>query len=73
MILIMRKSSPPRSKPPSPKGFILGRAGFARISAVEGLALTPEMQATLERFDREGLNADERRRRIIASFRSSTR
>lgn len=73
MILTMRKSTSPRSKRPSPKGFILGRAGFARISAVEGIALTPEMQTTLERFDREGLSADERRRRIIAGFRSSTR
>lgn len=69
----MRKSPSPGSQPPSPKGFILGRAGFARISAVEDLALTPEMQSALERFDREGLSADERRRRIIARFSSSTR
>ena len=72
MFLTMRKSPHSRSKPLSPKGFILGRASFARISAVEGIALTPEMQSTLERFDREGLSADERRHRIMASFRSAT-
>ena len=61
----------PRSRPrPSPPslGFVLGRERFARISAVEGVALTDEMRATLERFDREGLSADERRRAILARF-----
>ena len=55
------------SVPPS-RGFVLGRERFARISAVEGIALTDEMRATLERFDREGLSADERRRAILARF-----
>ncbi len=54
-----------RPSPPS-RGFVLGRERFARISAVEGNALTDEMRATLERFDREGLSADERRRAILA-------
>jgi len=58
-----------RSRPPPPsRGFVLGRERFARISAVEGIALTDEMRATLERFDREGLSADERRRAILARF-----
>ncbi len=56
-----------RPSPPS-RGFVLGRERFARISAVEGIALTDEMRATLERFDREGLSADERRRAILARF-----
>ena len=63
----------PRSRPrpfPSPpsRGFVLGRERFARISAVEGVALTDEMRATLERFDREGLSAEERRRAILAAL-----
>ncbi len=57
----------PFPSPPS-RGFVLGRERFARISAVEGIALTDEMLATLERFDREGLSADERRRAILARF-----
>lgn len=47
---------------------MLGRERFARISAVEGVALTDEMRATLERFDREGLSAEERRRAILAAL-----
>jgi hypothetical protein len=49
-------------------GFTLGRAGFAQISAVEGIALTAEMRETMRRFDREGLSASERRRAIISRF-----
>jgi hypothetical protein len=60
-----------RSRPIKSKaslGFVLGRERFARISAVEGIALTTEMRATLERFDREGLSPAERRRAIMARF-----
>jgi hypothetical protein len=60
---------PPPTSRPRPAGFVLGRAGFARISAVEGIALTPEMRAALDSFDREGLSAEERRARIVARFR----
>jgi hypothetical protein len=63
----MRKPTP--TPPHRPAGFVLGRAGFARISAVEGIALTPEMRAVLDSFDREGLSAEERRARIVARFR----
>ncbi len=44
------------------RGFILGDEAFARISAVEGLVATPEMDALFREFDREGLTPDERRR-----------
>jgi hypothetical protein len=67
----MRKSNPARPHRPSssrPSGFTLGRDRFARISAVEGIALTPEMHAALDRFDREGLSAEERRRAILNRF-----
>jgi hypothetical protein len=64
----MRKtnSRPSRSNPS--RDFVLGRERFASISAVEGIVLTPEMRATLESFDREGLSAAERRRAILARF-----
>lgn len=51
--------------------FTLGRARFAQISAVEGVALTPEMREMMDRFDREGLSAAERRRAIVCRFAPS--
>lgn len=65
----MSNRAPLRSRPASAEpGFVLGRDRFARISAVEGIALTEEMRATLDRFDREGLSAEERRRAILRYF-----
>jgi hypothetical protein len=48
--------------------FIVGRERFARISAVEGIALTDEMRETFARFDQQGLSAEERRRTIVSRF-----
>jgi hypothetical protein len=67
----MRKPIP--LKPSRPRharadDFVLGRERFARISAVEGIALTTDMRATLDRFDREGLSAEECRRAILRRF-----
>jgi hypothetical protein len=70
----MRSSNPARPRRPnlSHAGrFTLGRERFAQISAVEGIALTPEMRATLDNFDREGLSAAERRRAIVSRFAPS--
>jgi hypothetical protein len=56
----MRKSNPARPLGPNfsrAGGFTLGRDRFAQISAVEGIALTQEMRATLDHFDREGLKS----------------
>jgi hypothetical protein len=61
-----------RRSRPTAAGFTLGRERFAQISAVEGIALTPAMRAELERFDREGLSAAERRRAILAGFATAT-
>ncbi len=67
--------SPPtptrRTSSSRPGGFTLGREHFARISAVEGIALTPEMRATFDGFDRDGLSAEERRRAITSRFAPS--
>ena len=70
----MRRSSPARprnARPPATGPFTLGRVGFARISAVEGIVLTPEMQATFADFDREGLTAEQKRRAIVLRFKSA--
>ena len=64
----MRRSNHTPTPKPGYDGFVLGRSGFAHISAVEGIALTPEMRATMDSFDRDGLTAAERRARIIAQF-----
>ncbi len=68
----MRRPIPTRLDRPSTSraaaGFVLGRERFARISAVEGIALTDEMRATLDGFDRVGLSAAERRRAILRRF-----
>jgi hypothetical protein len=50
---------------------VLGRERFARISAVEGIALTDEMRATLDKFDRRGLSAEQRRLAIHQRFAPS--
>lgn len=50
------------------KGFIVGRDVFAKISAVEGVKLTPEMRKDLEEFDRKGLSAKERRTAIVRKY-----
>jgi hypothetical protein len=51
-----------------PGGFVVGRDRFAKISAVEGVELTPDMRAALEKFDREGLSHADRRRAIESRF-----
>jgi hypothetical protein len=44
------------------RGFILGRADFEKISAVEGVRVPKEMKVQFRRFDREGASGAERRR-----------
>jgi hypothetical protein len=49
----------------------LGRERFAKISAVEGIALTAEMRQRAADFDRRGMTSDERRRSIIRAHSKS--
>ncbi len=55
---------------PSPRtavrqgGHTIGRAGFPKISAIEGLHLTEGMVRDLDAFEREQLSPAERRRAI---------
>lgn len=54
------------AKPSTTTGFVIGRAAFAKISAVEGVALTQDSRKMFEDFDRQDLSADQRRAAIIA-------
>lgn len=45
-------------------GYTLGRKGFAKISAVEGVRLSSEMEKRFGEFDRQGLSASDRRKAI---------
>lgn len=46
------------------KGYVLGRARFAKISAIEGIRMTAAMEADFREFDRKGLPAESRRKVI---------
>jgi hypothetical protein len=50
------------------KGYTIGRAGFAKISAVEGIKLTPSMAANFREFERQGLSPEERRKAILRKY-----
>jgi hypothetical protein len=50
----------------SAKGeFVIGRAKFAKISAVEGIRASSSMKKRAAQFDRKGLSSEERRKAII--------
>ena len=50
-------------------GVILGRHRFAKISAVEGIELSPAAKKRAAEYDRLGLSSEERVRRIVAIHR----
>jgi hypothetical protein len=50
-------------------GFVVGAAGFAKISAVEGIRLSPAMKKRAAEAGSKGLTAEETRRAIIHSYR----
>jgi hypothetical protein len=63
----------PKQKLPTSKshkaGFIIGRANFAKISAVEGIRLKPAMEKRASEASSKGLSAEEYRRMIERSYR----
>lgn len=59
-----------RNKNSAAGTFVLGRARFAKISAVEGIARTPAMKERDKEFDRRGLTVEERRRELLRTYRS---
>jgi len=63
-----RKSGSARRVTGNSAAFAIGLADFAKITAVEGLHLSAEVKRMFREFDRQGLSAEERRRRIIAKY-----
>ncbi|MFL5140067.1 MAG: hypothetical protein ACJ8C9_15585 [Microvirga sp.] len=50
------------------ESFTIGREGFAKISAVEGVRLSADMKQAFREFDGKGLSAEERRREIVRRY-----
>jgi hypothetical protein len=50
------------------QGFTIGRARFAKISAVEGIRLSEAMDAEFREFDRKRLSPGKRRREISRKY-----
>lgn len=50
------------------KGLTLGTAAAAKLNAVEGISVSPKIQRAFAEFDRLGLSADQRRRRLLKQF-----
>jgi hypothetical protein len=63
----MPKQKPSTSKS-SKAGFVIGRASFAKISAVEGIRLKPAMKKRASEASSKGLSAEEYRRMIERSY-----
>ena len=49
--------------------FVIGSAGFGKISAVEGIRTTAEMKKRASEARAKGLTAEEYRRKIVRSYR----
>jgi hypothetical protein len=50
------------------KGLTIGLAGFAKISAIEGLHLTREMRATFRTLKRREASPQQRRAAIVRKY-----
>lgn len=66
----------PKTKQPGPKskkkgGYLLGRDSFGKISAVEGIQLTPTMKKRAADAERKGLSAEEYRQTIVRVYRGA--
>jgi len=54
--------------PQRPGTYTLGRRGFAKISEVEGIRPSRELEADFHEFDRQGLSPAERRRLLARKY-----
>lgn len=52
-----------------PSGFVIDRAAFEKINAVEGIRHTKASRTRATDFDRRGLSVEERRREIMSAHR----
>jgi hypothetical protein len=67
-----KRSTPPKKVSRKQEAeIVIGAQRFAKISAVEGIALTHEMRTRAAEFDRKGMSADERRRSIMRVYRKA--
>lgn len=48
--------------------YTIGRNGFSKISAVEGIKPSRQMDKDFEEFDRQGLSAAERRHALARKY-----
>lgn len=63
-------SSPKRERAAAQKfGWVIGHNRFAKISAVEGIVLTPAMKVRQSALDRAGATAEERRAAITKAYK----
>lgn len=62
-----RQSTGKSGKP----GFAVGRAGFKKISAVEGIQLKPAMEKRTAEANSKGLSAEEYRKVILRAHRKA--
>jgi hypothetical protein len=63
----MKKNAPKAARKAS-KAFVLGRVGFEKISAVEGIRFPASLKKTFRELDRAGSSAAERRRAIAGKY-----
>jgi hypothetical protein len=52
-------------------GFVVGRAGFMKISAVEGIQLKPAMKNRAAEASSKGLSAEEYRKVVVRTHRKA--
>jgi hypothetical protein len=55
----------------SKTGFVIGRASFTKISAVEGIRLKPAMKKRAAEATSKGLSAEEYRKVIVRTYRKA--
>jgi hypothetical protein len=67
----MPKTKQPGSEAKKKGGFVIGRDNFGKISAVEGIRLTPAMKKRADDAKRKGLSAEEYRQTIVRSYRKA--
>lgn len=62
---------PNRTKKPSgakSKGLVIGRKGFEKISAIEGIRMPREMKTTFSALDKRGASPEVRRNTILRKY-----
>ena len=65
----MPKTKPSGTKVGKRSGFVIGHEGFGKISAVEGIRLTPAVKKRASAAERKRLSAEEYRQTIVRSYR----